>query len=113
MGLTKAFPSLESLTIDHKCKFSNEPSDRNAVDGHRVFQWLGRLENFHTLEFDCAPYCFKEHVTTALEPAKLVRLTALSKLHMTFSSTFHQMRSRASSVQRHFSPNRCDVSLYF
>ncbi|KAH8755707.1 hypothetical protein F5883DRAFT_686543 [Diaporthe sp. PMI_573] len=80
-SLTKACPSLESLTIGDKSSFTDSSSNQNALDGHRIFQFLGGLENFHTLEFDFAPNCFRSDITTASGPAKLVRLSAMSKLH--------------------------------
>lgn len=79
IALTKAFPCLESLTVKDECKESAYHlwCRRNAS---LIFQHLGMLDNFHTLELDLPREAVAEDITTESGPSKLVSLSALSKL---------------------------------
>lgn len=75
--LAKGFPSLETLTIDD-CFIRGHGSC--PLGGHVLFQVLGGLKNFHTLEFDSSPKGFVTDIATESGPSKLIALAALSKL---------------------------------
>lgn len=77
-----AFPSLESLTIEH-CSFQTDwrYDDFDAAHSHTLFRVLGGLKNLNKLEFDTdGKYYFTTPTTTASGPSRLLTLSALSKL---------------------------------
>lgn len=82
VALTKAFPCLESLTVKDDCK---KPADHKWCkwkgSGSLGFQYFGLLDNFHTLELDVPREGLAEDCSTESGPSKLVRLSAMSKLH--------------------------------
>lgn len=78
-GLATAFPSLESLTIE-LCDVYNDSSLLISGDRNRLFQLLGGLDNFHTLELDAPRERFATDITTESGPSTIVTLFALSRL---------------------------------
>lgn len=50
------------------------------ADRQRLFQLLGGLESFHTLELNSPRECFTEDITTESGPSTVVRISALSRL---------------------------------
>lgn len=78
-GLTVAFPSIESLTIEDRCSFVDAKSQRSPVP-QLVFGPLGQLANLHTLVFDNDPEGFGTFATTDTGICKTVNLSAMSKV---------------------------------
>lgn len=76
MAITKGFPSLESLTVEDK----HERVSGFNLDGSRIFQFLGNLDNLRTLELDFLHYHLSVRITTESGRFKLVDLSAMSKL---------------------------------
>lgn len=81
VDLTTAFPSLESLSIDH-CHVYHGSSLLTLADNYPLFQSLGGLENFHTLELDAPRKRFATDITTESGPSTIVTLSALSSLRI-------------------------------
>lgn len=63
------------------CPFYNHSNLSTPADCQRLFQLLGGLENFHTLELSCPRKRFAEDITTESGPSTIVRMSALSRLH--------------------------------
>lgn len=76
---TTVFPSLESLAMD-ACLLYSYCDPLTGPDRRRLFQLLGGLENFHTLELDSPRARFAEDITTESGPSKIVTMSALSRL---------------------------------
>lgn len=79
VDLTTAFPSLESLSID-RCFFDRGLSLLTSAARNSLFQLLGGLENFHTLELDAPRELFATDITTESGPSTIVTLSALARL---------------------------------
>lgn len=76
---TTVFPSLESLGMDD-CLVYGYANSLTAADRQRLFQLLGGLENFHTLELDSPREPFAEDIITESGPSTVVTMSALSRL---------------------------------
>lgn len=103
--LAAAFPSLESLTIEH-CDFHSSPrhDSFDAVHGHTMFRVLGGLKNLNKLEFDTyGRDHFTTPTTTASGPSKLLTLSALSKVEtllLRADMLVYTSRDKKTPIQR-------------
>lgn len=78
-NLMTAFPSLESLTINH-CIISMASMKHNPMDSHELFRVLGGLKNFHTLQLDTRRGEFAADTEPDSGTSQIITLSAMSKL---------------------------------